>query len=99
MGITAGTRLSTSHLEWVGRDRRAPFGAGNHAVMHAIAVAKKVAELQGNRALTLDPFDAETQAMWLQKGFHKTQTELGDGLRRLYIPLFGLDYGSMKRDA
>jgi hypothetical protein len=97
MGVLGGSRLGASHLEWIGRDRRAPAGAGELAVKHAIYVAKKVAELQGNRALTLDPFDAETQEMWKSKGFHVTQTDLDGGLRRLYIPLFGSYYGKMKR--
>jgi hypothetical protein len=97
MGIHGGSRVGSSHIEWIGRDRRAPSGIGWLAIQHAITVALRISRLQGNRAMTLDPYDADTQAMWEAMGFHKSQTELDDGLRRLYIPLFGQDYGSLKR--
>jgi hypothetical protein len=97
MGIEGGVRVGSSHVEWIGRDYRAPAGAGIAAIQHAIVVAVRVAALQGNRALTMDPYDAETQAMWESKGFHKSQTELAEGLRRLYVPLFGMDYGRLER--
>jgi hypothetical protein len=53
--------------------------------------------MQGNRALTLDPRDSVTQKMWLKRGFRRTDTELGDGLRRLYVPVFGPYWGSLER--
>ncbi len=97
MGIMGGSRVGSSHVEWVARDRRSPPGAGVLAVKHAIYVAYVIADLQGNRALTMDPFDKETEAMWRDKGFHRSQTELDDGLRRLYLPLYGAYYGSFDR--
>jgi hypothetical protein len=99
MGIRGGSRVGSSHIEWIARDRRAAKGTGLLAVQHAIYVALRVARDQGNRALTLDPFDTKTQAMWEAQGFHKSQTQLESGLRRLYVPLFGVDYGRLKRAA
>jgi hypothetical protein len=86
MGVQGGERVGSSHVEWIARDRRTPPGAGDLALKHAIYVATEVATLQGNCALTLDPFDAETSTMWKRKGFAATQTEIGNaGLRRLYL--------------
>src|SRR5215204_1555118 len=85
-----GIRFGSSHVEWIARDRRAPAGAGDDALRHAIFVATRVAELQGNVILTLDPFDAETQEMWRSKGLRNSQTIDNAGeLKRLYLPLAG----------
>jgi hypothetical protein len=92
MGIQGGARVGSSHVEWIARDRRAP-GAGKLAIHHAIATAVRVSRLQGNRALTLDPYDLGTAEMWKQLGFRNSQTELSDGLQRLFVPLFGRRYG------
>lgn len=93
-----GDRFGSSHVEWIARDRRAPAGAGDDALRHAIFVATKVGELQGNVILTLDPFDSETQAMWRSKGLRNSQTIDADGkLKRLYLPLAGRYMGPFKR--
>jgi hypothetical protein len=93
-----GARFGSSHVEWIARDRRAPAGAGDKALRHAIYVATLVAEMQGNAILTLDPFDVETQEMWRQKGLRNSQTQDEDGeLRRLYLPLTGPYRGPFDR--
>jgi len=93
-----GVRFGSSHVEWIARDRRAPAGAGDDALRHAIFVATRVAELQGNVILTLDPFDAETQAMWRSKGLRNSQTVDAEGnLKRLYLPLTGRYMGPFNR--
>jgi hypothetical protein len=91
-------RFGSSHVEWIARDRRAPAGAGNKALRHAIYVATLVAKLQGNSILTLDPFDLETQEMWRQKGLRNSQTKDDGGvLHRLYLPLYGPYLGRFDR--
>jgi hypothetical protein len=93
-----GARFGSSHVEWIARDRRAPAGAGNKALRHAIYVASLVAELQGNVILTLDPFDLETQEMWRAKGLRNSQTQdEGGELKRLYLPLTGPYMGPFDR--
>jgi hypothetical protein len=67
------------------------------AIRHAISMAKYVANLQGNLALTLDPADARTQRMWRRRGFARSEREAGPGLRRLYLPLRGPYYGPIDR--
>lgn len=91
MGIQGGARVGSSHVEWIARDKRAP-GAGKLAIKHAISTAVRVSRLQGNRALTLDPYDDGTAAMWKEMGFRNSQVELRGKLKRLYVPLFGPSY-------
>ena len=93
-----GIRFGSSHVEWIARDRRAPAGAGEDALRHAIFVATRVGELQGNVILTLDPFDTETQEMWRSKGLRNSQTidDAGE-LKRLYLPLAGRYMGPFDR--
>lgn len=59
--------------------------------------AKVTATLQGTLALTLDPADKKTQAMWLRRGFVRTMRRAGPGLHRLYVPLRGPYYGPIDR--
>jgi hypothetical protein len=89
--------VGASHIEVIGRDHRAPPGVGMVAIRHAISMAKYVANLQGNLALTLDPADQETQKMWRRRGFARSEREAGLGLRRLYLPLRGPYYGPIDR--
>jgi hypothetical protein len=98
MGHEGGSRLGSSHVEWIARDRRASGGAGDLALRHAIFVATEVNRIQGNPILTLDPFDLETQQMWRNKGLRNSQTvdEAGE-LHRLYLPLTGPYMGPFDR--
>lgn len=89
--------VGASHIEVIGRDHRAPPGVGMIAIQHAISMAKYVANLQGTLALTLDPADMKTQEMWRRRGFARTGRSAGNGLRRLYVPLFGPYYGPIDR--
>ncbi|HWT95676.1 MAG TPA: hypothetical protein VN238_21940 [Solirubrobacteraceae bacterium] len=100
LGIQGGQRVGSSHVEWIARDRRAHAGAGWLAVEHAIDLALRyVSRLQGNRVVTMDSYDQATQEMWRARGLRLSQSGDADGLRRLYIPLFGVDYGSLSRAA
>lgn len=89
--------VGASHIEVIGRDHRAPPGVGMIAIQHAVSVAKYVADLQGNLALTLDPADRKTQEMWRRRGFARSEREVGAGLRRLYLPLRGPYHGPIDR--
>ncbi len=97
LGPPRDWRVGVSHIEVIGRDHRAPPGVGMVAIRHAISMAKYVANLQGNLAVTLDPADRKTQEMWRRRGFARTGREAGDGLRRLYVPLRGPYYGPIDR--
>jgi hypothetical protein len=97
LGPAGLVRIGSSHIEVISRDRRAPSGAGKYLVKHALGIAALTDNLQGNRAITLDPRDGVTQEMWLRQGFRRTDTELGGGMRRLYAPVFGPYWGSLER--
>jgi hypothetical protein len=97
LGAGSDWTVGASHIEVIGRDRRAPSGAGMVAIKHAITVAKLAATLQGTLALTLDPADRNTQEMWLRRGFVRTMRAAGPGLRRLFVPLRGPYYGPIDR--
>lgn len=88
-------RVGSSHVEFIARDRRSPPGTGKFALRHAFGVATITAGMQGNLALTLDPADHATEAMWRAQGFRNTERTLTGGLRRLYHPIFGPAYGPL----
>lgn len=88
LGILGGRRVPASHIEWLVRSRYFK-GVGKRVLLHATLVARDVAKVQGNLVLSLDPYDDGTADMWRGFGFEKSRTELGEGLRRMYLPLFG----------
>lgn len=88
LGIHGGSRVPASHMEWIVRSRYFK-GLGKRVLLHATLVAQDVARMQGNLVLSLDPYDSSTARMWREFGFTKSATEIGDGLRRMYLPLFG----------
>jgi hypothetical protein len=58
-------RQPASLIAWIAKRADSP-DAGRMAVMHAFGAAVQVAELQGNMALVLDPYDEETAQMWMR---------------------------------
>lgn len=69
-------------------------GVGQLLVEDAIGVARESQSQVGATVLALDPFDADTDAMWRRQfGFRRSRTEIrstgddGRPLRRLYLPL------------
>ena len=63
--------------------------SGLELLAHAFVRAKLVAELQGLAGIAVDPFDAETAAVWRAAPYRflKTRTTLPNGLKRLWRPL------------
>ena len=88
LGMLGTGRVPASHMEWVVRSRLFK-GVGERILLHASAVARDVAQMQGNLVLTLDPYDDGTASMWKTYGFMDSNTILGDGLRRMWLPLVG----------
>lgn len=84
-----GSEIGSSHIKWMARAAQAPDGAAAAAILHAGSVASDLAVQEGKGLLTLDPYDAATEAMWREWGFELTDTPspTGEGLMRLYMPL------------
>lgn len=84
-----GAEIGSSHIKWMARAAQAPDGAAAAAILHAGSVASDLAVQEGKGLLTLDPYDASTEAMWREWGFERTDTPAptGEGLMRLYMPL------------
>ncbi len=54
---------------------------------YALGIAARVEEYVGVGALMLDPFDPETEAMWISRGCRPTRDKPRNGVRRLWMPL------------
>jgi hypothetical protein len=87
--LLGGAEIGSSHIKWIARAGTAPPGAAAAAVLHAGSIAAELALQEGKGLLTLDPYDAATDAMWQEWGFEPTDTPspTDESLRRLYIPL------------
>jgi hypothetical protein len=87
--LLGGPEIGSSHINWIARAGDAPPGAAAAAVLHAGSVAEQLALQEGKGLLTLDPYDAATDAMWREWGFEPTDTPspTDESLKRLYIPL------------
>lgn len=87
--LLGGPEIGSSHINWIARADDAPPGAAAAAVLHAGSVAEQLALQEGKGLLTLDPYDAATDAMWREWGFEPTDTPspTDESLKRLYIPL------------
>lgn len=71
-----------SLITWLGKHAKATM-AGDAIIRYAAYVATQVAELQGNIALVVDPFDGKTAEFWRKRyGFRSAKPE-----GRLWIPL------------
>ena len=87
--LLGGAEIGSSHINWIARAVDAPPGAAAAAVLHAGSIAAELARQEGKGLLTLDPYDAATDAMWREWGFEPTDTPspTDPDLKRLYIPL------------
>jgi hypothetical protein len=62
----AGELIPASEIRWMGRHVEAEF-KGEVILRHAARIASEVAELQGNSALVVDPYDDDTADFLLEK--------------------------------
>jgi hypothetical protein len=72
-------------VAWIAKSVQADID-GKALLLHAAATARRVAALQATTVLVVDPFDAETAAMWRARyGFRSS----ADPVRRerLWLPL------------
>jgi hypothetical protein len=72
-------------ITWIAKDGRAGI-SGKQLLAHAVAVAARVARLQGVVAIVLDPFDDGTAKIWKAApyNFKTSLTRSADGRRRLW---------------
>lgn len=72
-------------ITWIAKDERTTI-SGKQLLAHAVAIAAKVARLQGVVAIVLDPFDDDTAKIWKAAPykFKTSMTRSADGQRRLW---------------
>jgi hypothetical protein len=100
--INIPRRQPATFIAWLAKHRDATT-RGLRILEHAFSTATQVAELQGNIALVLDPYDEATAAMWLAMdvGFRRSSRDkfddghqngsVDDRPRRLWMPLRDAD--------
>lgn len=71
-----------SLITWLGKHAKATM-SGTAILRHAAYIASQVAELQGNIALVVDPYDESTGEFWLERYSFLRSAKPG----RLWIPL------------
>ena len=62
----AGELIPASEIRWMGRHVQSDF-RGEVLLNHAMRIASEVAELQGNSALVIDPYDDDTADLLLER--------------------------------
>lgn len=62
----AGELIPASEIRWMGRHVKSAF-SGEVLLNHAMRIASEVAELQGNTALVIDPYDDDTADLLLER--------------------------------
>lgn len=76
-----------SLIAWIGKARDSGPSVGRRLFQHAVSTASEIAEVQGNIAIVVDAYDAETAAMWQTRyGFTRASSN-EDGTSRLWAPL------------
>jgi hypothetical protein len=60
----AGETIPASEIRWIAKHAESDLG-GEELLTQAIWIAEQVAEVQGNTALVIDPYDGETAKMLL----------------------------------
>jgi hypothetical protein len=75
-------RQPASLITWLGKHAKAQIH-GEAIIHHAAYIASQVAELQGNIALVIDPYDDATSAFWQDRYSFLRSAQPG----RLWIPL------------
>jgi choline dehydrogenase-like flavoprotein len=87
-------RQGASLIAWIAKHREANI-PGELLALHAVWVAMEVAQLQGNIALAVDPFDEDTAEFWQDRyGFRAASgADRGQSNRplRLWLPLHPRD--------
>jgi hypothetical protein len=94
-------RQPASLITWTAKRDGGEDGCGERIMGHALATAWEVAELQGNVALVLDPYDHATAEMWSDFAFldfrrsadPRGRSEAGARIPRLWTPLHPADEG------
>jgi hypothetical protein len=72
-------------ITWIAKDRRAEI-EGKLLLLHAVATARRAAELQATAVLVVDPFDERTAAMWRERYGFRPSAEVRKP-KRLWLPL------------
>jgi hypothetical protein len=78
-------RVPATLVTWIAKNRRATID-GKLLLLHAVATARRAAELQATSVLVVDPFDEETAAMWRERFGFRPSAETRKP-RRLWLPL------------
>lgn len=81
----AGDLIPASEIKWMGRHARAEF-KGEVILNQAIRVAEEVAEVQGNAALVIDPYDDATANFLLTRYEFLRSARMGQLWLRLPEP-------------
>jgi len=81
----APVRAPASLVTWIAKDKRAEID-GKLLLLHAVATARRAAELQATSVLVVDPFDEETAIMWRERFGFRTSAEAKKP-KRLWLPL------------
>lgn len=81
-------RQGVALIVWLARCEGSRL-SGQEILAHAFMRAKYVARIQGLAGIAVDPFDAETAAVWRAEPYEflKSQTKLPNDLKRLWRPL------------
>lgn len=87
LGFPKGYPVPGALVTHIARAKGFP-GYGREAMMYAASIARRVDAVQRTAILIVEPYDAETEAMW-RDAFHfwSTQDRLPNGCRRLYHPV------------
>ncbi|HTA33937.1 MAG TPA: hypothetical protein VK721_10975 [Solirubrobacteraceae bacterium] len=81
----APVRVPAALITWIAKDRRTEI-EGKLLLLHAVATARRAAELQATAVLVADPFDERTAAMWRKRYGFRPSAEPRKP-KRLWLPL------------
>lgn len=79
-------RVPATRLTWIAKDPRAPV-TGRELFLHAVATARRAAQLQASAVLILDAHDDATAEMWLGRPFGLRPLAKAKNGKRLWMPL------------
>lgn len=78
-------RVPAALVAWIAKDIQAGVD-GKELLLHAVAIARRVAALQATTVLVVDPFDSEAAMMWRQRFGFRPSAEVAIS-KRLWLPL------------
>lgn len=78
-------RVPAALVAWIAKDIQVGVN-GKELLLHAVAIARRVAALQATTVLVVDPFDLETAMMWQRRFGFQPSAEVATG-KRLWLPL------------